>query len=143
MPVFYHIDAFLKLAYCLGTGACTGAQFIQVSKQIYQCPINQTFRMVIIDQLTITDLDFEPSFLSQAIALLPELHAMGPLPEKIAILSFNKYTAHFADIFTFMASDITPEIRVFQFLPDALSWLGLSAVIPQVLHIRAALFANA
>jgi hypothetical protein len=143
MPVFYTAEPSIQLTYYLGIGGCTGSQFLQAARQLGQTPLHSFLQRVIIDQLDVTELEYDPAFLGQAVAAVREAHALSSLPHKIALLSLSRSAPHLVEIFSFMAEGYAPDLRIFNQLLPALAWLGLTAELSHVTQMRAELLAHA
>lgn len=108
---------------------------MQAERTAFHDPL-RTPEMKIILDLRHTELDVELDDMRTFISLIRQLMGEGRVPEKTAIISFNKFISTLGDVFNLLADGLPITYCIFNQTRDALIWLELSEAEEQIALIR-------
>ena len=141
MTVLYRIVPNLKLVYYTGFGLCTSGEILQAKRLSSKDPLRTTEMKTILD-IRYAELDVDIEDMKKLVEMSRELVKNGHLPNKTAVISFNKYINILEDTFRLLAEDLPIKTSVFNQIQDALKWLELSHAEVEITQLSKLLLPN-
>lgn len=141
MTVLYKIVPNLKLVYYAGFGLCTSGEILQAKRLSSQDPLRSTEMKTILD-IRYAELDVDIEDMRTLVEMNRQLIKNGHMPNRTAVISFNKYINVLEDTFHLLAEGLPIKASVFNQIQDALKWLELSHAEVEITQLSKLLLPN-
>jgi hypothetical protein len=135
MSILYKIEAELGLIYYIGSGLATGTEMLGAETRASQDPSRQSQMKIIID-MSNAEIDLSMSDLYETLTVNRGRMEKGQEPEMTAIVSRSRFAPILENAFRLVSKGLPLKFGVFTTLPDAVTWLELSAHESKILEIQ-------
>ena len=134
MPFTYKIDTNLGLLYYWGFDVSM-TEMLQVEKITSTDPLRLPSMKILID-LSDAELDVSMTDVYEAIKLNKGRLDMGRDLEATAIVSRSRFAKVIAETYRLLLDDLPIQLGIFNTLPDAVKWLGLTDNVEEINEIK-------